>query len=89
MVIDYLLHHLPDEHALVVVVLDLLVQGINHQLLGAVAMETLESEHIGQRNHVHVTTCVCVRVRVHHVCVRVYVGQPPKPQQRSGIVIYV
>lgn len=55
-VLMYLLHHFPDEHALVVVVLDLLVEGINHQLLGAVAMEALEAEHVGQRNHVHVAT---------------------------------
>lgn len=52
----YLFHHFPDEHALVVVVLDLLVEGINHQLLGAVAMEALEAEHIGQCNHVDVAT---------------------------------
>lgn len=64
----YLFHHFPDEHALIVVVLDLLVEGINHQLLGAVAMEALEAEHIGQCNHVDVATlygeggvCVCVR----------------------------
>lgn len=41
-------NHFPGEHALVVVILQLLIQRINHQLLNVVARQTFKAEHVIQ-----------------------------------------